>query len=142
MPFWFVSRKSTIRYNIEDKLRVVIVMIEVNYEKIGQRIRKLRLEKGLTQADLSAMVNCSNNYLSHIETAQCKLSLSMLLRLASALGESTDYFLLDTPYAHPEAIISRDIAAKLEKCNPATLVAVSKMIDTLLEQQKNLSEDD
>ena len=120
---------------------MVITMIEVNYAQIGQRIRKLRMEKGLTQADLSAMVSCSNNYLSHIETAQCKLSLSMLLRLASALGESTDYFLLDTPYAHPKAIIDREIAAKLEKCNATTLVAVSKMIDTLLEQQKNLSEE-
>ena len=120
---------------------MVITMMEVNYAQIGQRIRKLRMEKGLTQADLSAMVNCSNNYLSHIETAQCKLSLSMLLRLASALGESTVYFLLDTPYAHPKAIIDREIAAKLEKCNATTLVAVSKMIDTLLEQQKNLSEE-
>ena len=116
-------------------------MNEVNYEKIGQRIRKLRLEKGLTQGELSEMVNCSNNYLSHIETAQCKLSLSMLLRLANALGESTDFFLLDTPYAHRDTIISRDIAAKLSKCTPTTLVAVSKMIDTLLEQQKALSEE-
>lgn len=64
-------------------------------------------------------VGCSNNYLSHIETAQCKLSLSMLLRLSLALGESTDFFLLDTPYAPKEAIINRDIAAKLAKCGPA-----------------------
>ena len=114
---------------------------EVDYEKLGQRIRKLRLEKSLTQAQLAEAVGCSNNYLSHIETAQCKLSLSMLLRLASELGESTDYFLLDTPYATKEAIINRDIAAKLAKCSPATLNAVSRMIDTLLEQQKNLSEE-
>ena len=65
----------------------------------------------------------------------------MSLRFASALGESTDYFLLDTPYAHPKAIIDREIAAKPEKCNTPTLVAVSKMIDTLPEQQKNLSEE-
>lgn len=113
---------------------------EVDYEKIGQRVRKLRLEKGLTQAQLAEAVGCSNNYLSHIETAQCKLSLSMLLRLSLALGESADFFLLDTPYAPKEAIINRDIAAKLAKCNPATLNAVSRMIDTLLEQQKVLSE--
>lgn len=114
---------------------------EVDYAKLGQRIRKLRLEKGLTQAQLAEEIGCSNNYLSHIETAQCKLSLSMLLRLSYALGESTDYFLLDTPYAAKEAIINRDIASKLAKCSPATLNAVSRMIDTLLEQQKNLSEE-
>ena len=113
--------------------------MEVDYEKIGQRVRKLRLEKGLTQAQLAEAVGCSNNYLSHIETAQCKLSLAMLLRLSLALGESTDFFLLDTPYAPKEAIINRDIAAKLSKCSPTTLNAVSRMIDTLLEQQKALS---
>ena len=118
-----------------------LTMTEVNYEKIGQRIRKLRLQKGLTQAQLSEMVGCSNNYLSHIETAQCKLSVSMLLRLANALGESTDFFLVDTPYAHRETIINRDIATKLSNCTPATLVAVSKMIDALLEQQKQLTEE-
>ena len=114
---------------------------EVDFVKIGQRIRKSRLDKGLTQAELAEMVNCSNNYLSHIETAQCKLSLSMLLRLSYALGENPEYFLLDTPYASADAIINRDIAEKLAKCTPATLNAVSKMIDTLLEQQKSLTEE-
>ena len=46
---------------------------EVDYEKVGQRIRELRIAKGMTQADLSAIVDCSNNHLSHIETAQCKV---------------------------------------------------------------------
>lgn len=113
---------------------------EVDYEKIGRRIKKLRLEKGLTQADLSDMVGCSNNHLSHIETAQCKVSLGMLLRLSRALEVSLDYFLLDTPFAQPEAIINKDIADKLAKCSPATLVAVSRMIDALLEQQDALTE--
>lgn len=114
---------------------------EVDYAKIGQRIRKLRQARNLTQAELSALVSCSNNYMSHIETAQCKVSLSMLLKLSYALEESIEYFLLDTPYARSEAIISREISDKLAKCNPSTLNAVSKMIDTLIEQQNNLSEE-
>lgn len=112
---------------------------EVDYTKIGRRIRSVRQSKNMTQAELSAIVNCSNNYLSHIETAQCKVSLSMLLKLAFALGESIEYFLLDTPYARAETIIDSDISKKLAKCNPSTLNAVSKMIDILLEQQVSLS---
>ena len=50
---------------------------EVDYERIGKRIRKLRIEKGLTQAALSAMADCSNNYLSHVETAQTKITLGI-----------------------------------------------------------------
>ena len=112
---------------------------EVDYAKIGQRIRSLRQSKNMTQAELSALVDCSNNYLSHIETAQCKVSLSMLLKLSYALEESIEYFLLDTPYACAETIINREISKKLAKCSPATLNVASKMIDILLEQQDSLS---
>jgi transcriptional regulator with XRE-family HTH domain len=112
---------------------------EVDYAKIGQRIRSLRQSKNMTQAELSALVDCSNNYLSHIETAQCKVSLSMLLKLSYALEESIEYFLLDTPYACAETIINREISKKLAKCSPSTLNVASKMIDILLEQQDSLS---
>ena len=117
-----------------------VVPKEVEYFKIGQRIRVLRLERGLTQAELSAMVNCSNNHLSHIETAQCNVSLNILLKIAYALDTSMDYFIFDTPFARPNAIINAEIAEKLSKCSPATLVAVNKMIDILLEQQDTLTE--
>ena len=113
---------------------------EVDYEKIGQRIRKLRIEKGLTQAQLSEMVDCSNNYLSHIETAQTKVSLTILLRISYALGRGLDYFLMDTPFVAPEAIINNEISKKLQKCGPQTLVAVNSMIDILLRQQEDLSD--
>jgi len=113
---------------------------EVDYEKVGQRIRDLRISKGLTQAELSAMVDCSNNHLSHIETAQCKVSLNMLLKIAYALDTSLDYFLLDTPFARPESIINIEIANKLHKCSSVTLVAVNKSIDVLLELQNQLME--
>ena len=97
---------------------------EVDYERIGKRIRKLRTEKGLTQAALSAMAECSNNYLSHVETAQTKISLGMLLRIAGALDVSLDYFLLDTPFVRPEAIIETEISDKLRRCAPETSVFV------------------
>ena len=40
---------------------------EIDYVKIGQRIRAARLEKGYSQADLGALVGCSNNHMSHVE---------------------------------------------------------------------------
>lgn len=113
---------------------------DVDFKKIGARIRKLRIKQGLTQSELGEMIGCSNNHLSHVETAQNKVSLTLLLRLSYALEISLDYFLLDTPFARPEAIINTEIAGKLSRCSSATLVAVSRMIDTLLEQQDSMSE--
>ena len=114
---------------------------EVDYTKIGARIRKLRMEKGLTQAELSELADCSNNYLSHVETAQSKVSLTVLLRIATALDTSLDYFLLDTPFARPSTLMETEIAAKLQRCSPAALVAVNHMLDALLELEKQLTQE-
>lgn len=107
---------------------------EIDYLKIGQRIKQARIEKGLTQSDLGALVGCSNNHMSHIEIGQTKVSLSMLLKISYTLEKSLDYFLLDTPYANSESI-SSEITKKLNQCTPPTLLSISKMIDIFLEHQ-------
>lgn len=109
---------------------------EINYTKIGQRIKSARLEKGYRQADLGERVGCSNNHMSHIEVGQTKVSLTMLLKISSALEKDLDYFLLDTPYAKRDSIINSEIADKLKKCTTATLVTVNKILDSLLELQE------
>lgn len=111
---------------------------EINYLKIGQRIKAARLEKGLNQTDLGALVGCSNNHMSHVEIGQTKVSLALLLKLSQALEKDFDFFLLDTPYAKRESIINTEIAEKLKHCNATTLIAASKMLDVLLEQQNVL----
>ena len=109
---------------------------EINYTKIGQRIKSARLEKGYSQAELGERVGCSNNHMSHIEVGQTKVSLTMLLKISSALEKDLDYFLLDTPYAKRDSIINSEIAAKLKNCAPATLIVVNKILDSLLELQE------
>lgn len=108
---------------------------EIDYIKIGQRIKKARLAKGLTQAELGELVGCSNNHMSHMEVGQTKASLSILLKLSYALDTDLNYFLLDTPYA-PASTMDAEIADKLSRCTPATLITISKMIDILLEHQE------
>ena len=64
---------------------------EIDYVKIGQRIKTARLEKGYTQAELGALVGCSNNHMSHVEVGQTKVSLPMLVKLAFILQKSFDW---------------------------------------------------
>ena len=109
---------------------------EIDYIKIGQRIKSARLEKGYNQADLGALVGCSNNHISHIVVGQTKVSLPMLLKLAFILEKNFDYFLLDTPYAQSESIANIEIAEKLKQCDVTTLLTINKIIDALLEHQK------
>lgn len=114
---------------------------EIDYVKIGQRIKAARLEKGYSQAYLGALVGCSNNHMSHVEVGQTKVSLAMLLKLAFVLEKDFDFFLLDTPYAKCDSIINVEIADKLKQCNATTLITLSKIIDALIEQQNMLPTD-
>lgn len=108
---------------------------DVDWKRVGQRVKAARHAKGLTQAQLGAMVGCSNNHISHVEVGQTKLSLSLLLRLAVVLEKSCDYFLMDTPYLRREALIEEELAEKLDRCMGPTLLAVSRILDLLLELQ-------
>lgn len=112
---------------------------EIDYLKIGQRVKSARLKKRLNQSELAALIGCSNNHMSHIEIGQTKLSLPMLLKLSYVLEENLDYFLFDTPFAKSESLIDSEIAEKLNQCAPATLIAINKMLDALLEQQETLT---
>ena len=65
----------------------------MNYTEIGQRIRKFRKLRGLTQEALSDAADLSPSYLSHIENGKKKSSLEALIRIADALGVSVDQLL-------------------------------------------------
>ena len=58
--------------------------------------------------------------MSHIETGQTKVSLSLLLKLAYALDMDLNFFLMDTPYVEKDRMIDSEIANKLSQCSPST----------------------
>ena len=68
----------------------------LNYYEIGQRIRKYRKAYNMSQDELAEKVNISTTHLSHIETGNTKLSLSVLVKIAAALSVQTDELLYDT----------------------------------------------
>ena len=65
----------------------------MDYFEIGQKIRKCRKEKGLSQEQLAEKVNISVSHMSHIETANTKLSLPVLVDIATVLQVQTDELL-------------------------------------------------
>ncbi len=67
----------------------------MDYYEIGQRIRKIRKARGLSQEVLAEQVGISTTHMSHIETGNTKLSLAVLVSLADVLEVSTDDLLYD-----------------------------------------------
>ena len=79
--------------------------------EVGKRVRKLRLERGLTMAKLAEAADLSNQYLSEIERGQKSMTVLKLRSLALALNVSADYLIFgrqggaDTPEGAAEEMI-------------------------------------
>lgn len=53
---------------------------------LGYRIRQIRLEKNMTQAELAERCSCNRNYISMLERGERNPSYKSLLMIAKGLG--------------------------------------------------------
>ena len=62
-------------------------------KKMGNNLKRIRTEKGLSQVDIARQLDVSRGFVSNIESGKRNPTLSTLTRLAKALGVSTDELL-------------------------------------------------
>lgn len=60
--------------------------------KIGQRIKELREEQGMSQKDLSYAADLDRSYIASVENGQRNVSIVNIERIANALGVSLNTF--------------------------------------------------
>ena len=65
--------------------------MEVNYIRIGQRVRRKRRELGLTQERLAEQVSLSTSFIGFIERGEKVPSLDTMVKLADVLDMTLDY---------------------------------------------------
>lgn len=71
---------------------------------LGNRIRKTRINCGITQERLAEMVDISTNFMSLIENGR-NMSVETLVKIADALGVTVDYLLSDTMEVQSDKIM-------------------------------------
>ncbi len=103
---------------------------EVNYEKLGLKIKEIRISKGLTQDNLAEMVSCNTSHISNIENNHTKVSLNVLLAIANALNTSIDYLLSDQ-YENSLLALDNEILRALKECDNDKKQKILKMIEIL-----------
>lgn len=89
----------------------------IDYTALGRRVKKLRKEQGIKQADLADALGISYQYMSMIETGKRQLSLSLLVDLANQLGATTDELL----YGSLDSLSNKydqDMQDIMEDCTP------------------------
>ncbi len=101
----------------------------MNYFEIGQRVRRIRKARGISQEELAERVGISNTHMSHIETANTKLSLPVLVALAEALEVGTDDLLYDAPRESAAAAV-RELTAILENCTTGQAKVIVNLVKT------------
>ncbi len=99
----------------------------LDYEKIGQKIRALRKNCGMSQEQLAEKVWISTTHMSHIETGSTKLSLPVLVDLAKVLGVGTDE-LLATELSEQKTASVDNIQSLLYDCTSQQLAILTEIL--------------
>lgn len=99
----------------------------MDYYAIGQRIRKIRKAHGLSQEELAEKVGISTTHMSHIETGNTKLSLSVFVDLAAALEVRADELLNDgTPAERSKSV--EEIIRALDTCSTQQIKIIEDLV--------------
>ena len=101
--------------------------------EIGNNIKTLRKNAGLTQAQLAEKINVDSKYISRLETGSSTASIATISKLAGALGvEVKELFKIENIKNKNNMI--KSINQELSKLNTKDLEAVYLMIRALVEK--------
>ncbi len=92
-------------------------MVELDYKKLGKRIKECRLKKHFTQEKLAELVNAAASNISHIERATTQVSLPSLVKIANALDVTLDQLVCDSSIPVAEFYLEKDISQLLQSCS-------------------------
>lgn len=105
-------------------------MKELNFERIGKKIKEVRLEKKLTQEYIADIVDVNTSHISNIENNRVKVSLSTLVQICNALNITVDYILAEE-YKQPSSAIEQEILHELNLCSDETKEQILKIVRAL-----------
>jgi transcriptional regulator with XRE-family HTH domain len=77
----------------------------VKYRLLGERIKKERLNRKLTQEKLAEMAGVSVAFLGQIERGDRKPSLETVVNISNALGVTMDILLQDSYKKKPKSVV-------------------------------------
>jgi len=99
--------------------------------EIGNFIRKIRLEKNLTQEELAERAELSGNYLHEIEVGKRNPSLKIINGIAQSLGVTIDLLVNgQDAYCH-----LMPITELITNCSPSQLKKIELIISTALDME-------
>lgn len=105
-------------------------MKQLDFSAIGQRIREVRIGKGLTQEYLAEMTDVNVSHISNIETNKVKVSLTLLVNICNALDTTID-FILKPEYACSDSVLEQEllnITRTMDDTQKELLLRIAKVL--------------
>ena len=111
--------------------------MDIDFKKLGMRIKEARHKKNITQEKLATLTNLSPNFIGRIESNNSKVSLTSLVKICIVLDTSMDYLLSDTISLSDSTVLNLTALNDTEKKFIATTIRGLKEIQAeLIEQLK------
>ena len=101
-------------------------MDTLNFEQIGEKLKKIRLSKNLTQEYIANAADVNTSHISNIENNRVKVSLSVLVQICNALDT-----ILSDEYNDSSSAIEQEILHELHSCNNETKEQILKIVKAL-----------
>ena len=102
----------------------------LNFKRIGEKLRTIRLSKNLTQEYIANAVDINTSHISNIENNRVKVSLSTLVQICNALDTTVDY-VLSEEYTDSASAIEQEILHELHTCSNETKEQILKIVKAL-----------
>lgn len=105
----------------------------MNLKRIGENIKKLRTEQGMTQSQLAELAGISNVHMSHIETGTVAMSLDSLINITNSLKTTPDSILLGEYQLSPAGTteLLQQSIKKLSSDENRLLIEIARVLENL-----------
>ncbi len=104
----------------------------IDYNIIGERLKRARLETGLTQDKLAESLNISVAYLSRIETGTTKVNLRRLSEICNLLSVS-EAEIISGVSDDSKNYLNNDLGNLLKNCSPEKQRLIYKIANIISE---------
>ena len=102
----------------------------IDLKQIGQRLRSTRLDRGLSQEDLSFESGVAVANISDIELGKKDIRISTFIHLIEALGVSADEILrANVPQVN--VLLQKEFATVLSDCSADELTSIIELVKNI-----------
>ena len=106
---------------------------------VGDRIRQIRKEKGLSQEELGYKSDLHYTHIGAIERAEKNWSIDTLIKVASGLNVTVNDLLVFPPKPEDIRILQKAIIAEIKESSPEALKIFSDLVKGVKSMEANLT---